>query len=58
MFLSICVLNKSLNTVFKSGFIGIKQDEETFAVKPVIGWYLLDESSSTSNDKNTNFCMI
>ena len=58
MTLTLVALNKSLNTVFKSGFIGIKQDEETFAVKPVIGWYLLDESSSTSNDKNTNFCMI
>ena len=58
MTLTLVALNKSLNTVFKSGFIGIKQDEETFAVKPVIGWYLLDESSSSSNDKNTNFYMI
>ncbi len=35
-------LNKEFQTTFKTGFIGVKQDSETYEIKPEIGWYLVD----------------
>ena len=35
-------LHKTLDTTFKSGFIGVKQDLKTYEIKPEIGWYLID----------------
>ena len=35
-------LNMEFQTTFKTGFIGVKQDSETYEIKPEIGWYLVD----------------
>ena len=48
MDLVLLSLDITLNTVFKSGFIGVQQDEKTLAVKPVIGWYLVNESEKST----------
>ena len=45
----------SLNTVFKCGFIGIEQDKDTFAVKPVIGWYLVNETGKKNEEDLEDF---